>query len=69
MVAVDGSKVSGVEEAGEEDLWLGILESDTSEDAADADENDIPYNIEGFILDFAMASRFRGKSLTLQIQP
>ncbi len=33
MVAVDGSEVSGgVEEADEEELWLGILESDTSED-------------------------------------
>jgi len=62
VVAVDGSKVGGgVEEAGEEELWLGILESDTSEDAADADEDDIPYNTEGFILDFAMASRLRGK--------
>ncbi len=48
-IAGDGSEVGdGVEEAGEEELWLGILESDTSEDSADADEDYIPYNTVSF---------------------
>ena len=38
---------------------LDTLESEKSDDSVDV-EDDIPYNVDGFIFDFAMASRLMG---------